>query len=108
MPTITTGTAKTPENTISAVKARQQFGELLDKADYRGESFVIKRAGKLKAAIVPIREYQQMKQSKAKAKKRFFAMTDTVLKRTSKYPPKQVQAAIDEAVKATRRGKNAV
>jgi len=94
--------ATTNSNTVSAVQARKQLGELLDKAYYRNESFVVERAGEAKAAIVPIREYKQMQRRKAKAKKRFFAMTDAIRKQTSKHSPEVMQAAIDEAIRATR------
>lgn len=50
MSTMTTGAGVAPENTINAVKARKRFGELLDKADYREECFLVKRSGKLKAS----------------------------------------------------------
>ena len=56
-------------NTVSAVQARKQFGELLDKAFYRNESFVVERSGEPRAVIVPLQEYSEMKRMKQEAKK---------------------------------------
>jgi prevent-host-death family protein len=91
-----------PTKTIAAQEARRRFGELLDKADYRRESFLIERAGQAKAAIVPIGEYNEMQRMKQEARERLFTLVDEVQKRTSAYDPNEVQAAIDEAIEATR------
>lgn len=40
--------------TISAVEARKQFGQMLNRAYYGGESFLIRRAGKVMVLIAPI------------------------------------------------------
>jgi prevent-host-death family protein len=87
---------------IAAQEARRRFGELLDKAFYRRESFVVERAGEAKAAIVPLAEYDEMLRIKQEAKKRFFALVEEIQKRTSANDPKQVQRAIDEAIENTK------
>jgi prevent-host-death family protein len=91
---------------ITAQEARRRLGELLDKAYYRRESFVVERAGEPKAALVPMAEYNEMLRLKQEARERFFALVDEIQKRTSAYDPEAVQAAIDEAIEATRREKN--
>ena len=90
------------QNTITAVQARKQFGQLLDKAYYRRESFVVARAGEPRAVIVPLPEYADMQRRKQEAKERFFAMTDELRTRFAKEDPKKVQQAIDEAIRAVR------
>jgi prevent-host-death family protein len=99
MPTILT------TKTIAAQEARRRFGELLDKADYRRESFLIERAGQAKAAIVPISEYNEMQRMKQEAKKRLFARIDKVQKRLANRDPQKIEAVIQEAIEATRQHK---
>ena len=45
---------------VSAMQARQKFGELLDRAKLRGERFMIKRSGKPIAVIMSINDYEDM------------------------------------------------
>jgi prevent-host-death family protein len=52
--------------TVSALKARKNLGELLDKAHYNGNSFIIERAGKEIAAIVPLEDYRRLETLKRK------------------------------------------
>jgi len=40
--------------TINAMKARQTFGQILEEVYYKGEQFVIERAGRPMAAVVPL------------------------------------------------------
>jgi len=46
----------TRTTTISAVEARKQFGQVLNRAHYGGESFLIRRAGKVMVRITPVTE----------------------------------------------------
>ncbi len=90
---------------IPAIEARRRFGELLDKTYYRGESFIVERAGEPKAAIVPVREYQELQRQKKAAKAQFWAMTQKIRKRIAKYDPQEVQAAIDDAIEEVKQTK---
>lgn len=45
---------------ISAFKARQNFGQLIEEARYRGHRFVVERAGKPMAVVVGIREWENI------------------------------------------------
>jgi antitoxin (DNA-binding transcriptional repressor) of toxin-antitoxin stability system len=84
---------------------RSQPGTVVDNVFYRNQSIVIRRKGKARAVIVPLREYADMQRRKQEAKERFFAMTDEIRKRTAQDDPEAIQAAIDEAVEAVRREK---
>lgn len=44
----------TRTTTLSAVKARKQFGQMLNRAYYGGESFLIRRAGRVMVRITPV------------------------------------------------------
>jgi prevent-host-death family protein len=39
---------------LNALKARQQLGQLLEEVYYQGEQYIIERAGKPMAAVVPV------------------------------------------------------
>ena len=40
--------------TINALKARQNFGQMIEEVFYRDEQFIIERAGRPMAAVVPV------------------------------------------------------
>jgi len=42
---------------VSTSAARQQFADLINRAAYRGERFVLQRRKKPIAAVIPIEEY---------------------------------------------------
>jgi prevent-host-death family protein len=42
---------------LSTSEARQQFAELINRAAYKGERFVVHRRKKPVAAVIPIEEY---------------------------------------------------
>ena len=52
--------SRSPVKTINAMKARQNFGQMLEEVYYKGEQFVIERAGKPMAAIVPIAQLKEL------------------------------------------------
>ncbi|MBI4492934.1 MAG: type II toxin-antitoxin system Phd/YefM family antitoxin [Chloroflexi bacterium] len=45
---------------IPAFKARQNFGQLLEQARYRGYRFVVERAGKPMAVLIGIEEWENI------------------------------------------------
>ena len=52
--------------TINALKARQNFGELLNQVFYGKEVITIERAGKVMAVIMHPEEYQKWQEKKEK------------------------------------------
>ena len=44
--------------TISALRARKNLGELLEEVYYRGDQYIIERAGKPMAAVVPLSQLE--------------------------------------------------
>ena len=91
------------EKTINAVAARQRLGQLLEETYYRGYAFIIERAGRPMAAVVPVEQYRQWQQRRAG----FFAMIDQVQERTREVPPEELEAAIAEAVTAAKAAEKA-
>lgn len=43
---------------VTALRARQNFGTLLNQAYYGGDTFVVERAGKEMAALLPIDKFR--------------------------------------------------
>jgi prevent-host-death family protein len=54
---------------INALKARQTLGTLLEEVFYREEQFIIERAGKPMAALVPISQLEQRRKDHGQPKK---------------------------------------
>jgi prevent-host-death family protein len=54
--------------TINAMKARKNFGQLLEEVYYRGEQFVIERAGRPMAAVIPLSQLEVLQKHTGPAK----------------------------------------
>jgi prevent-host-death family protein len=54
---------------INAGKARVNFGQMLDEVYYKGEQFIIERAGKPRAAVVPLSVLEGWQKHTASAQK---------------------------------------
>lgn len=44
---------------ITAIKARQNLGELLEEVYYKNDHFIITRRNKAMAAVIPLEEYER-------------------------------------------------
>ncbi len=89
------------EKTINALKARRNFGQLLDEVFYKGDQFIVERAGKAMAVVVPINQYMQWKERR----ERFFAMIDEMRAGNKDVPSEVIEAEVEEAVRAVRQEK---
>lgn len=90
---------------VSAMDFRKEPGRFLDRVSYRGESFLIERAGEPKAVLVPIRDYQAMKRLKETAKDRFFSMTKELRQSFKNVDSKEIEVEIEKAIGETRKTK---
>ena len=52
---------------ISAMKARQNLGQLLNEVSIRGDAYIIERAGKPLAALVDMERFQQLEEDQSSA-----------------------------------------
>ena len=59
---------RSPAKTIKAVKARENFGQMLDEVYYKGDQFIIERAGKPMAAVVPLSQFEEWQQHQGQPK----------------------------------------
>ena len=84
---------------INALKARQQLGELLEGVYYRGDQYIIERAGKPMAAVVPLWQLEEWQQRRAQ----FFAKVEALWDKTMDVAPEVIEQEVDEAVRTIRK-----
>ena len=77
------------------MKARQQLGEVLDKAYYQGRSFLIERAGKPVAAIIPVRLYEAIQ---SESRQRFSAFVTQTRREFAALSSREKDELIEEAL----------
>lgn len=83
----------------SAMKVRQNLGELLNEVQYRKGKVLITKAGKPVAALVDVALFERIR----KLDEEFERMTKELAKAFRAIAPKQGMALVDDAVKAARR-----
>ena len=74
---------RSPVKTINAGKAIVHFGQMLDEVYYKGEQFIIERAGKPRAAVVPLWQLGAFQKLHGRPKKRVKPSTESK-RRTNK------------------------
>lgn len=85
------------ERTISTAEARRNLGRILD-ACYRGDHYIVERAGKPMVAVVPIAQYMKWRERR----NHLFAMIDDARQRNRGVPPDVIEAEVDESVHEVR------
>ncbi len=83
---------------LSAVEARQHFGELLEGVFYRGDEVIIERAGKTMAVVVPLERYDSIERSRD----RLFELIEKNWERNKNVPYEQIEREVAAAVKEVR------
>jgi prevent-host-death family protein len=83
---------------ISAMKARQNLGQLLNEVSIRGDSYIIERAGKPLAALVDMESFQQLQGEKNSAMQAVIS----IWKKMKGADAAEVQEAIEDASRVTR------
>jgi prevent-host-death family protein len=86
---------------ISAMKARQNLGQLLNEVSIRGDAYIIERAGKPLAALVDMESFQQLQEDRDAALQ---AVRD-IWRRMREADAREFQEAITEAVQSLRNEK---
>ena len=87
------------EKTIAAYEARRKFGQLIEEAYYRHDSFVVERSGRPMAVIVPVDAYERWKRL---AKERVFVLLEEVWQRTRDVPEQVLEQEIAQALQTLR------
>jgi len=83
---------------VNALKARQHLGQLLEEVYYKGDQYVIERAGKPMAAVVPLWQLEEWQ----KRREQFFAAVEEVQQQNHKVKPAIIEQEVREAVRAVR------
>jgi prevent-host-death family protein len=83
---------------VNALKARQNFGQLVEEVYYKGDQFIIERAGKPMAAVVPLWQLEDRSQRR----EHLAARVREVWQSNAKVAPSVIEREIAEAVQAVR------
>ena len=85
--------------TISAIKVRQNLGQVMNEVALKDDAYIVERAGKPLVAIIPIEQYQSMK----KEREEFFRMVDEIREGMATAEDSVIDAEIEEAVQSYRK-----
>lgn len=83
---------------VNALKARQNFGQMLEEVYYKGDQFVIERAGKPMAAVVPLWQLEEWQ----KRREQFFAAVEDAQQQNQDVTPEVIEQEVQEAIRAVR------
>lgn len=86
--------------TVSAMQARQQFGEILNRVDLVHDQYIIERNGRPLAAIVPISSLEDIQR---KARKRALSFLDRTGADLSEEEANELAVKAVKEVRAERR-----
>jgi prevent-host-death family protein len=81
---------------ISAIEFRRQLGEIMNRAYYGGEQFVVKRDNLPMVKIIPVLDPQEI------SREEFFAFLDELGKKMENADQDELNDAINEALAAIR------
>ena len=81
---------------ISAQKARQNFGELMDEVRLRGDRYIVNRGEKPLVAVIPVEEYLAWEQ----ARERLYSRIVQMRERTRKEDADLIEGEIRQAIAA--------
>lgn len=87
------------QKTISAMKARQNLGQIMNEVALRGDDFVIERAGKPVAVLVSMDKYKILTKDREKA----LETVNRIREKLAKEKPQSIEELIGEAVCSVRR-----
>jgi prevent-host-death family protein len=87
--------------TISALKARQNLGQVMNEVALKGDDYIIERAGKPLVAVIPIEKYQSLQQEWDE----FFESVSAMSANIKEEDEEIVDKLVDEGVRAYRKPK---
>jgi prevent-host-death family protein len=86
---------------ISALKARQNLGQVMNEVALKGDDYIIERAGKPLVAVIPIEKYQSLREELNE----FFESLSEMRANLKKEDEKDMDGLIEEAVRSYRKPK---
>ena len=89
------------ERKVGVTQARKELGEMIDKVQHQGDSYVIDRHGKPAAAVVPMKVYETWKTDR----KEFFDLIRQMQQEADLDPDEAMRIALEaqQAVRAESR-----
>ena len=87
------------EKKISAMKARQNLGLLMNEVSIRGDDYIIERAGKPLVAIISMEKYQILQEDRKALQK----AQNKIWDKMADVNPEVLDTTINEAVKEVKR-----
>ncbi len=84
---------------ISAMKARQNLGQIMNEVAIRGDDYIIERAGKPLVAIIDLEKYQRLEEDRQEA----LHSVRSIWSKMEGAGAKEVAEIVEEAVQATRK-----
>jgi len=87
--------------TISALKARQNLGQIMNEVALKGNDYIIERAGKPLVAVIPMEKYQSLQQEWDEFLESASAMSANLTEENDEV----VDKVVDEAVRNYRKTK---
>ena len=83
---------------ITAAKARQNLGQIMNEVSLLGDDYMIERAGKPLAVIISIDKYQSVQSKREEATRRL----NQIWGKMSDADPDTLEQLVDEAVRKGR------
>lgn len=83
---------------ISAQKARQRFGEMMDEVRLRGDRYIVERGNRPMVAVIPVEEYVAWE----KIRERLYERIRQIRERNQGVDSEVLETEIKEAVEAAR------
>ena len=87
--------------TISALKARQNLGQVMNEVVLKGDDYVIERAGKPLVAIISMEKYQSLRQEMGE----FFESLSKMRANLRREDERKMDQMVREAVRSYRKSK---
>jgi PHD/YefM family antitoxin component YafN of YafNO toxin-antitoxin module len=87
--------------TISAIEARQRFGQMMNEVQLRRDHYIVERDGKAMVAVVPVEEFHAW----MRRREEFFELIEETHARNRDVDPELIQKEVAEAVAAVRRAR---
>ena len=84
---------------VSAIKARRNLGEIMERVRLTGERIIVERAGRPMVAIVPIEFYESWELRRQE----LFRMIEKARRRNLGASPSKVEGEVAAAQQAVRR-----
>ena len=80
---------------ISAQKARQNFGELMDEVRLRGDRYIVNRGEKPLVAVIPVEEYVAWEQARERLYSRIVQLRQANAEKESSLLEQQIKEALE-------------